>query len=97
MVPFVILGIALLVGGFLVLRWYVQADPKQLARFVRWLALGFAVLFVVFIFISGRWGWLPGVAVAALPWISRFRALSALARNMRGPTPGQTSADRRRR
>ena len=91
MVPLVILGVALLIGGFLVLRWYVQADPKQLARFVRWFALGLGVVFVVFIFISGRWAWLPGAAVAALPWISRFRALSAIARNMRGPSPGQTS------
>ncbi len=91
MVPFVILGVALLIGGFLVLRWFVQADPKQLAQVVRWVALGLGVVLLVFVFVSGRWNWLPGVAVAALPWISRFRALSAIARNMRGPTPGQTS------
>ncbi len=91
MVPLLILGIALLVGGYFLSRWFVQAEPKQLAQFVRWLALGLGVLFVLFIFISGRWGWLPGVAIAALPWISRMRALSALAKNMRGPTPGQTS------
>ncbi len=91
MVPLLVLGVALLVGGTMLARWYVQAEPKQLVRFVRWLALGLGVLFVVFIFVSGRWGWLPGVAIIALPWISRLRALSAIAKNVRGPSPGQTT------
>ena len=91
MVPLLVLGVALLVGGYMVARWYVHAEPKQLVLFVRWLALGLGVLFVLFIFVSGRWGWLPGVAIIALPWISRMRALSAIAKNARGPSPGQTS------
>ncbi len=91
MVPLLILGMALLVGGYFIARWYVQTDPRQLAQFVRWLALGLGVLFVIFIFVSGRWGWLPGVLFVALPWISRLRTLSTIAKNMRGPTPGQTS------
>ena len=91
MVPMLVLGVALLVGGYMLARWYVQAEPKQLVRFVRWLALGLGVLFVVFVFVAGRWSWLPGVAIIALPWISRMRALSAIAKNARGPSAGQTS------
>lgn len=89
--PALIIGLALLVGLFLLARWYVQADPKQLVRLVRWTAVVLGVLFVVFIALSGRWGWLPGVVFAALPWLLRARAIRTFARNARGPSPGQSS------
>lgn len=89
--PALILGLALLVGLLLLARWYVQADPKQLVQLIRWTAAILGVLFVVFIALSGRWGWLPGVVIAALPWLLRARALKTFARNARGPSPGQSS------
>jgi DnaJ-domain-containing protein 1 len=89
--PALILGLALLVGLFLLARWYVQADPKQLVRLIRWTAAIVGVLFVVFIALSGRWGWLPGLVIAALPWLLRARAVRTFARNARGPSPGQSS------
>ena len=91
MVPMLILGIALLVGLFLIGRWYVQADPKLLIKLVRFGAILVGVVFVALIALSGRWGWLPALLFIALPWLSRLRALSTFAKNMRGPSPGQTS------
>ena len=35
-VPYFLLGLALLIGGLLLLRWYVSAEPKQVLRAARW-------------------------------------------------------------
>lgn len=91
MVPVLILGVALLVGLFLIGRWYVQADPKQVVKLLRYVAVLLAVFFVLVIALSGRWGLLPALIFFVLPWLSRLRAVSTFAKNMRGPSPGQTS------
>jgi len=91
MVPALILGIALLAGFFLLGRWFVSAEPRDLVKFVRGFAIALGVLFVVFIAISGRWSWLPAVAIIALPWIRGMRTLRTFARNAQGPSSGQTS------
>ncbi|MHA1564908.1 MAG: DnaJ domain-containing protein [Alphaproteobacteria bacterium] len=91
MVPALILGIALLAGFFLLGRWFVSAEPKDLVKFARGLAIALGVLFVVFIAISGRWSWLPMLAIIALPWFRGMRTLRTFAKNAQGPSRGQTS------
>ena len=91
MVPALIFGLALLFGLLLLGRWFVQAEPKTLVKFIRGFAIVMGVLFVIFIAVSGRWAWLPGLAFAALPWLHRFRTVRTFAKNARGPSAGQSS------
>ncbi len=91
MLPALILGVALLAGFVLLGRWFVSAEPQTLVKFVRGLAIALAVLFVVFIAVSGRWSWLPALAIIALPWFRGMRTLRTFARNAQGPSSGQTS------
>ena len=86
-----ILGASLFVGGLLLLRWFVGADPKKVMRVLLWSGLGLAVLLAVFLMLSGRFGWLWVAALGLLPWISRFRMLQRLARSARGPSRGNQS------
>ncbi len=86
-----ILGASLFVGGLLLLRWFVGADPKKVMRVLLWSGLGLAVLLAVFLMLSGRFGWLWVAALGLLPWISRFRMLQRLARSARGPSRGSQS------
>ena len=86
-----ILGASLFVGGLLLLRWFVGADPKKVMRVLLWSGLGLAVLFAVFLMLSGRFGWLWVAALGILPWISRFRMLQRMARSARGPSRGSQS------
>ncbi|MBF0246934.1 MAG: DnaJ domain-containing protein [Alphaproteobacteria bacterium] len=70
MIGYFLLGIALLIGVLLVGRWYVSAPPKTLAKGVKWLAFGIAVLAVLWLAATGRlWA-----AVAALPAIALWFA-----------------------
>ena len=86
-----ILGTSLLIGGLLLLRWFIGADPKSILRILRWCGVGFAVLLAIFLIISGRLGWLWVALMGLLPWISRYRMLRRLVRSARGPSRGRQS------
>jgi hypothetical protein len=90
-VPWLVLGVSLVIGGILVLRWFVDADVKNVLRFARWTGIGLVVLAGVFLLISGRLAWLWIVAMGLLPWISRFRMLRRVAQAARGPRGGNQS------
>jgi hypothetical protein len=91
MFPWLILAIALLVGFFLVARWWVQAEPRQLLKALRWAGAAVGLILLAVIAISGRWSWLPALLFPAIPWLIRFRALNTMRKNARGPRRGQSS------
>lgn len=91
MIPALILGICLVVGLVLLAQWFVNADPKALARGVRYGAAGLGVLLVLWLAVSGRLGVALGIAVFLLPAILRWRAVWNRVKAAGGPTPGRTS------
>lgn len=85
-------GLIALVFALAIGRWLASARPAVVARAVRW-ALGILVgIAVVFIIWAGRYQFLAMVLPFLLPAFLRWRSLARWRRNMRGPTPGQTSA-----
>ncbi|MBT6117179.1 MAG: DnaJ domain-containing protein [Rhodospirillaceae bacterium] len=86
-----ILGVGLALGLFLLLQWFISADPKTVVRGLRWFGLALGVAIVVFVILTGRWSWLWTAGIVAFPWLMRARTLSNLFKTMRGPTPGRTS------
>lgn len=91
MLPWLILVIAVTGGLYLVARWWVQADPRQILKALRWAGAAIGVVLLLFIVLSGRWNWLPAILVPAIPWLIRARALNTMRKNARGPRPGQSS------
>ncbi len=89
--PWLVLGISLLIGGFLVLRWFVGADPKTILRVLRWTGIGGALLLILALAVSGRFSWLWLALVGILPWVSRLRMLQRILRQARGPSQGNQS------
>jgi len=86
-----ILGVSLVVGSVLLLRWFVDADQKRVLRVLRWTGIAFALILAFFLIISGRFAWLWVALMGLLPWISRFRMLQRLRRSARGPNQGRQS------
>ncbi|MFN4089138.1 MAG: DnaJ domain-containing protein [Alphaproteobacteria bacterium] len=86
-----LLGIALLIGGLLTVRWFVQADPASLARVVRALAIVIGGVAIVWLAVSGRLAFAFMLLGALLPMIMRLRALRQMWRNAQGPAAGQRS------
>ncbi|MEQ8652559.1 MAG: DnaJ domain-containing protein [Kiloniellales bacterium] len=85
--PYLLLGLALLVGGVLIAYWFSRTDPKQVAKMMKIVALvllaGVGILFVV----AGRAQLLAALPIiAAMVW--RFwPAFKSLGRRMSNGGP----------
>ena len=90
MLPQLVLGIGLLVGLILLTRWFIDADPKDLARYMRYGGIVVVVLFVVYLAVTGRLV-MAGALFFLLPMMLRWRAVRNRLRAASGPTPGQAS------
>jgi len=79
--PYFILGVALLAGLLLMLRWYVSADPKTVLKLLKWGSLTVIVAIGLFLAITGRLNWAIFTLPVLIGWFMRFRALATRARN----------------
>lgn len=76
MPEFALLGGVLILGGLLLLVYlFVNADPAKLARLLKWIAIGLAIVLFLFLLLSERFAfiWLP--LALAFPYLRRLRAL----------------------
>ena len=90
MLAWFILGVSLLAALVLAARWLVSADPKVLAKVLKWGALGIGAAVVVFLAVTGRLALALPVAFVMLALMRRrhgFRFPMA----GRAPSAGQTS------
>ena len=74
MFPYLILGIALLAGLLLAGRWFVSADPKTLAKVLKWLLFGVIGAVILFFVFTGRLAWAFYALPALVPWFVRVRS-----------------------
>ena len=81
MLPYFILGFALLIGLLLAGRWFAGTNAKVLARTAKRVALGLILGTIAFFAVTGRLNWAFLALPALLPWILRARAFSRRAKN----------------
>ena len=79
--PYFILGLALIVGSLLILRWYVNARPSTLLKVTKWLVIGTICALAIFFLIAGPKSWALWSIPVLLPWLMRFRSAMRYARN----------------
>lgn len=84
-------GFCLLLGLYLVGRWFVGARPADVFRALRWAAAGIVVFGLIAISVSGRWNLLWALSFPAFPLLMRWRAIRSMQKNARGPSSGQAS------
>ncbi|NQW10679.1 MAG: molecular chaperone DnaJ [Alphaproteobacteria bacterium] len=97
---YVLAGFSVLAGLFLMGRWLLNAEPRDILRAVKWVGGLLLVGTVLFVVVRGRVDWvlygLFFLAPLVLRWSGVFRAIRNAAKTARGPTPGQTSEVRTR-
>ncbi len=81
MLPYFILGIALLAGLLLASRWYVSADPKTLVKLLKWLSLALILSVGLFLALTGRLAWAFATLPALFAWFMRFRTAARMFKN----------------
>jgi hypothetical protein len=92
---YLILGIGVLIGGILLVRWFANAQPQQIVSGAKWVALALGAAVIIFMLLLRRFdviGWLFAVALPfMLRFSSLFRHLKTMRRAAAGPSPGQFS------
>jgi hypothetical protein len=83
-----ILGIALLTGVLLSMRWYVSADPKTLLKVLKWLSLGLIIVIGLFLALTGRLAWAFVTLPVLIGWLMRFRSAATMFKNFSRMTGG---------
>ncbi len=87
----ILLVIALLVGGALLLQWFLSAEPREILQALRWSGLIIAVILAIVLLVTRQFRFLYTVAIFLIPWLLRARALRNRMKSARGPSSGQTS------
>ena len=93
---FLIAGLAIVIGIFLVGRWFVATEPAKIIKIGKWVLLGLGIVLALALILSREFQWLILALPAFLPWIMRFRAARRQARNWSKMAGGQGSGSGRR-
>ena len=89
--PYLILGLGVVVGVAMLWSWAINANPRALARAIKTVAAILAIGLAVAAVLIGNPAVLLGLIPALLPLLMNTRALANRARAARGPSGGQTS------
>lgn len=68
----VLLSAALGIGLIFLIRGFVGAEPRDVLRALKWVAVVVVAVAVLYLVISGRLAYAAGLAAAALPWLIRL-------------------------
>ena len=89
--PWLVLGIAVVIGLILVVRGLSGLDPRRAARFVFWIVVIVLGTGTAFLIVQGGAGLMLMAMGLLLPAIMRWRAVRRFFRNLGGPSPGQST------
>lgn len=91
MFPYLILGLALLVGFVLIGRWFATADPAVLARVLKGALIAVILVGGAFLAVTGKL--VPAAILASIlvPLLLRWRAMAKRMKSAGGPSAGQSS------
>lgn len=89
--PYFLLGIALVIGFYLIFRGMSRGNAVALGKIVFWIAIAVGGFFILFLMFTGKiavaLSILAPLALVALRWRNLFRMM----RNFGGPSAGQIS------
>ena len=79
-----LLGLALLVGVVLLIKWYGDADVKQIKASFKWTGLLIGLILIMFLAATGRLGVAMGGIIAMTAWAYRVFGWWQMARQVKG-------------
>ena len=79
--PYLVLGVAILIGVILAARWYVSAPPSSILRAVKWAAIAALICLGIVLILTRNFMWAVFALPALLPWFMRARQAARMAKN----------------
>lgn len=89
--PYLILGVGLLLGLYFLLRWFVAANPQDVRKALLWTGIVLGVLISGFLLVTGRASIAGILMFAAFPLLWSFVQARRAMRGQRPPRPGRAS------
>ncbi len=89
--PYLLLGLAIVIGIVLIVWGVSGADPRIVRRIFKWSAIIIGGSLLIYLGVTGRLMHAGWVAAGLLPLLIRWRAFQNVAKGFRGASPGQTS------
>ena len=89
--PWLVLGIAVVIGLILIGRGLFGLDPRRTIKIVLWVVLMAMALGVISVLARGGTTFFYIIGALLLPLILNWRAASQFMRNLGGPSQGQTT------
>ena len=89
--PYLVLGIAVVIGIILVMRGLRGLDPRRTMVAIRWIVVALVIGGLLIFAIERGVGATLATLAFLLPVILRWRGFARWVRNMGGPSPGQSS------
>ncbi len=91
MIAYLLLGLCLLIGLFLLVHWFVGTDPSQVKRALKWVLVFLGVALIVWFALAGRQALVVLALPALIPVLMRLRGAWQRLKAFSGPRPGQSS------
>jgi hypothetical protein len=88
---YLLIGVLLLFAGWMALRWFTQAEPKQLLTAGKWTAVAVGGAVALWLVVTGRVGQAIMLASVLAPFFVRWKSLWTRMSNAGGPTLGGSS------
>lgn len=85
---YLILGVFVLLALLVLVNWFVKADPKELVRLLKWIAVSVLFAGIVFLAVTGRLVWALGGLLALVPWVWRLISAAQAAKTIHGMMNG---------
>ncbi len=82
MLPFLFLGLIILMAVVLFLRWFATHEPRDVLQGLKWGGVAAVAIVAVLLAATGRLGWVLAFLAAWLPWAIRALHLHALIRGV---------------
>jgi DnaJ-like protein len=95
MIAYFILGLVLLLCLYVLVRWFVEAKPKDVLRILKWFLVALVILFIGWLALTGKLALAFAVLPALFVWFGRFRTMfniGKIARRMFGQQSGRSGA-----
>jgi len=89
--PWLIFGIAVVIGLFLVFRGVLGLDPRKAFKLLLWIVIALGGALIALVAIRGGIGYALAAASFILPMFLRWRQVRQYFRNLKGPSAGANS------
>ncbi|MGQ0676250.1 MAG: DnaJ domain-containing protein [Rhodospirillales bacterium] len=92
MIVWLIVGVVVAIGVVLIMRGFAGAEPRTVAKVVRWMILVIGGALAGFLLFTGRGQQALFTLIVLGPMLMRWKAMFNRLKGMMGPKPGQSSS-----